>query len=74
MLKLYSNFNGFILQLLLSVSISYILLIDDLAMIFKLFLFLIQTLPRLLDSPSLENIHAKVISCGARHSAIIAGM
>ncbi|PON37358.1 Regulator of chromosome condensation [Parasponia andersonii] len=31
-----------------------------------------ETLPRLLDSPSLENIRAKVISCGARHSAIIA--
>lgn len=30
-----------------------------------------ETLPRLLDSPSLENTHAKNISCGARHSAII---
>ncbi|XP_015876568.2 ultraviolet-B receptor UVR8 isoform X1 [Ziziphus jujuba] len=30
-----------------------------------------ETLPRLLDSPSLENMHAKIISCGARHSAII---
>lgn len=39
-----------------------------------LFLILNQTLPRLLDSPSLENMHAKIISCGARHSAIITGM
>ncbi|KAF7816395.1 ultraviolet-B receptor UVR8 isoform X1 [Senna tora] len=30
-----------------------------------------QTLPKLLDSPSLENLHAKKISCGARHSALI---
>ncbi|KAK8549438.1 hypothetical protein V6N13_027191 [Hibiscus sabdariffa] len=30
-----------------------------------------ETLPRLLDAPSLENTHVKVISCGARHSAII---
>ncbi|KAF9674690.1 hypothetical protein SADUNF_Sadunf10G0153100 [Salix dunnii] len=29
-----------------------------------------QTLPRLLEAPSLENIHAKTVSCGARHSAI----
>ncbi|KAA8534171.1 hypothetical protein F0562_031636 [Nyssa sinensis] len=31
-----------------------------------------ETLPRLLDAPSLENIHAKTVSCGARHSAVIA--
>lgn len=30
-----------------------------------------ETLPRLLDAPSLENAHAKIVSCGARHSAII---
>ncbi|KAI9387596.1 hypothetical protein POPTR_010G199100v4 [Populus trichocarpa] len=30
-----------------------------------------ETLPRLLEAPSLENIHAKTVSCGARHSAII---
>ncbi|XVE52616.1 hypothetical protein DITRI_Ditri02bG0136000 [Diplodiscus trichospermus] len=30
-----------------------------------------ETLPRLLDAPSLENTHAKVVSCGARHSAVI---
>ncbi|XP_040987744.1 ultraviolet-B receptor UVR8-like isoform X4 [Juglans microcarpa x Juglans regia] len=30
-----------------------------------------ETLPRLLDAPSLENMHAKFVSCGARHSAII---
>ncbi|XP_047152230.1 ultraviolet-B receptor UVR8-like isoform X1 [Vigna umbellata] len=30
-----------------------------------------QTLPRLVDSPSLENIHAKNISCGARHTALV---
>ncbi|KAJ6311801.1 hypothetical protein OIU77_013533 [Salix suchowensis] len=29
-----------------------------------------ETLPRLLEAPSLENIHAKTVSCGARHSAI----
>ncbi|GMH19068.1 hypothetical protein Nepgr_020909 [Nepenthes gracilis] len=29
-----------------------------------------ETLPRLLDAPSLENVHAKIVSCGARHSAI----
>ncbi|XP_043715887.1 ultraviolet-B receptor UVR8-like isoform X1 [Telopea speciosissima] len=31
-----------------------------------------ETLPRLLDAPSLENKHAKIVSCGARHSAVIA--
>lgn len=36
--------------------------------------FLNQTLPRLLDAPSLENVHAKIVSCGARHSAVITGM
>ncbi|KAG2730368.1 hypothetical protein I3843_01G283100 [Carya illinoinensis] len=30
-----------------------------------------ETLPRLLDAPSLENMHAKFVSCGARHSALI---
>ncbi|XP_034919072.1 ultraviolet-B receptor UVR8 isoform X4 [Populus alba] len=30
-----------------------------------------ETLPRLLEAPSLENIHAKTISCGARHSTVI---
>ncbi|XP_057979918.1 ultraviolet-B receptor UVR8 isoform X2 [Malania oleifera] len=32
-----------------------------------------ETLPRLLDAPSLENKHAKTVSCGARHSAVITG-
>lgn len=36
--------------------------------------FLNQTLPRLLDAPSLENVHAKRVSCGARHTAVITGM
>lgn len=36
--------------------------------------FLNQTLPRLLDAASLENVHAKIVSCGARHSAIISGL
>lgn len=36
--------------------------------------FLNQTLPRLLDAPSLENVHSKSVSCGARHTAVIAGM
>ncbi|KAL9226627.1 hypothetical protein vseg_002416 [Gypsophila vaccaria] len=30
-----------------------------------------ETLPRLLDAPSIENVHAKIVSCGARHSAIV---
>ncbi|KAH9625958.1 hypothetical protein KSS87_021872 [Heliosperma pusillum] len=30
-----------------------------------------ETLPRLLDAPSIENVNAKIISCGARHSAIV---
>ncbi|KAL7147729.1 hypothetical protein ABFS83_06G126200 [Erythranthe nasuta] len=30
-----------------------------------------ETLPRLLEAPSLENVNARVVSCGARHSAII---
>ncbi|KAA8539684.1 hypothetical protein F0562_026376 [Nyssa sinensis] len=30
-----------------------------------------ETLPRLLDAPSLENIHAKIVFCGACHSALI---
>lgn len=36
--------------------------------------FLYQTLPRLLDASSLENMNAKSVSCGARHSALITGM
>lgn len=35
--------------------------------------FLNQTIPRLLDATSLENVHAKLVSCGARHSAVITG-
>ncbi|KAK6933109.1 Regulator of chromosome condensation, RCC1 [Dillenia turbinata] len=35
--------------------------------------FLLQTLPRLLDAPCLENMHAKIVSCGARHSVVVAG-
>ncbi|KAK2637365.1 hypothetical protein Ddye_032157 [Dipteronia dyeriana] len=31
-----------------------------------------ETLPRLLDAPGLENVRAKVVSCGARHNAVIA--
>ncbi|XP_031114818.1 ultraviolet-B receptor UVR8-like isoform X2 [Ipomoea triloba] len=30
-----------------------------------------ETLPRLLDAPNLENVNAKVVSCGARHSTIV---
>ncbi|XP_076954687.1 ultraviolet-B receptor UVR8-like [Bidens hawaiensis] len=30
-----------------------------------------ETLPRLLDAPNIENEHARVVSCGARHSAIV---
>ncbi|GAB4831843.1 hypothetical protein Ancab_005857 [Ancistrocladus abbreviatus] len=30
-----------------------------------------ETLPRLLDAPGVENVHPKVVSCGARHSAIV---
>ncbi|CAA2991856.1 ultraviolet-B receptor UVR8 isoform X1 [Olea europaea var. sylvestris] len=30
-----------------------------------------ETLPRLLDAPSLENVNAKIVSCGARHSAVV---
>ncbi|XP_060212896.1 ultraviolet-B receptor UVR8 isoform X2 [Lycium barbarum] len=32
-----------------------------------------ETLPRLLEAPSLENIHVKVVSCGARHTAVVTG-
>ncbi|XP_055811130.1 ultraviolet-B receptor UVR8 isoform X3 [Solanum dulcamara] len=32
-----------------------------------------ETLPRLLDAPSLENMHVKVVSCGARHTAVVTG-
>ncbi|CAL1387410.1 unnamed protein product [Linum trigynum] len=32
-----------------------------------------ETLPRLLDAPSLENVSARMVSCGARHSAIVTG-
>ncbi|XP_031371927.1 ultraviolet-B receptor UVR8 isoform X2 [Punica granatum] len=31
-----------------------------------------ETLPRLLDASILENVHTKAVSCGARHSAVIA--
>lgn len=30
-----------------------------------------ETLPRLLESPSLESSHVKIVSCGARHSAVV---
>ncbi|XP_010532771.1 PREDICTED: ultraviolet-B receptor UVR8 isoform X1 [Tarenaya hassleriana] len=30
-----------------------------------------ETLPRLLDAPSLENMNVKTLSCGARHTAVI---
>ncbi|XP_041000486.1 ultraviolet-B receptor UVR8-like isoform X6 [Juglans microcarpa x Juglans regia] len=30
-----------------------------------------ETLPRLLDAPGQENMRAKILSCGARHSALI---
>ncbi|XP_021757263.1 ultraviolet-B receptor UVR8-like isoform X2 [Chenopodium quinoa] len=30
-----------------------------------------ETLPRLLDAPSIESVNAKIVSCGARHSAIV---
>ncbi|XP_010256797.1 PREDICTED: ultraviolet-B receptor UVR8-like isoform X2 [Nelumbo nucifera] len=30
-----------------------------------------EVLPKLLDAPSLENRNAKIVSCGARHSAVI---
>lgn len=33
-----------------------------------------QTLPRLLDCPSLENVNVKTVSCGARHTALVTGM
>ena len=33
-----------------------------------------ETIPRLLEAPSLENLHAKIVSCGARHSALTTGM
>lgn len=32
-----------------------------------------EALPRLLDSPCLEGKNAKMVSCGARHSAIVTG-
>lgn len=31
-----------------------------------------QTLPKLLEAPNLENVNVKIISCGARHTAVIA--
>lgn len=33
-----------------------------------------QTLPRLLDAPSIESVNATIVSCGARHSSIITGI
>lgn len=35
---------------------------------------LFQTVPRFLDAPVLENVVAKMVSCGARHSAIQTGI
>lgn len=35
---------------------------------------LFQTVPRSLDAPILENVIAKLVSCGARHSAIQTGI
>ncbi|CAN1746829.1 Ultraviolet-B receptor UVR8 [Linum perenne] len=32
-----------------------------------------EALPRLLDAPSLENETASILSCGARHSAVVTG-
>ncbi|KNA17514.1 hypothetical protein SOVF_079260 isoform B [Spinacia oleracea] len=32
-----------------------------------------ETLPRLLDAPSIESVNATIVSCGARHSSIITG-
>ncbi|GKV10040.1 hypothetical protein SLEP1_g21463 [Rubroshorea leprosula] len=34
----------------------------------------LETLPKLLDAPLLDDKHAKTVSCGARHSAILTGM
>ncbi|KAG7560977.1 Regulator of chromosome condensation RCC1 [Arabidopsis thaliana x Arabidopsis arenosa] len=31
-----------------------------------------ETLPKLLEAPNLENVNVKIISCGARHTAVIA--
>ncbi|KAG2328897.1 hypothetical protein Bca52824_000077 [Brassica carinata] len=31
-----------------------------------------ETLPKLLEAPNLENVNVKTISCGARHTAVIA--
>ena len=33
----------------------------------------LQIYPKLLGAPCLENKNAKIVSCGARHSAIITG-
>ncbi|KAB2598287.1 ultraviolet-B receptor UVR8-like [Pyrus ussuriensis x Pyrus communis] len=33
----------------------------------------VEIIPRLLDAPVLENVNAKIVSCGARHSTIITG-
>lgn len=40
----------------------------------EVILNLLQDLPRLLDAPSLKSKHAKLVSCGARHSAVLTGM
>jgi len=37
------------------------------------FASLSQSIPRLLDAPCLESKQAKMVSCGARHSAILTG-
>lgn len=42
-------------------------------LVINFFFYLYQTLPRLLDAPSLENMHVKVVSCGARHTAVVTG-
>lgn len=34
---------------------------------------MLQTLPMPLDAPIIENNKAKMVSCGARHSAILTG-
>lgn len=43
-------------------------------LVLNFYFYLCQTLPRLLDAPNLENMHVKVVSCGARHTAVVTGM
>lgn len=40
----------------------------------KGYAYLPQTVPKLLETPILESKRAKVVSCGARHSAVLTGM